>query len=55
MVSILTLEGERLARWGDPKYRSCHGIWGNSQGDLYVVQPVPGKRGRQVVKYVRQR
>ncbi len=55
MVSILTLEGERLAQWGDPQYRSCHGLWGDSHGDLYVVQPVPGKRGRHVVKYVRQR
>jgi DNA-binding beta-propeller fold protein YncE len=55
MVSILTLEGERLAQWGDPRYRSCHGLWGDSHGDLYVVQPVPGKKGRQVVKYVRQR
>jgi sugar lactone lactonase YvrE len=54
MVSILTLEGERLAQWGDPRYRSCHGLWGDSHGDLYVVQPVPGKKGRQVVKYVRQ-
>jgi DNA-binding beta-propeller fold protein YncE len=55
MVSILTLEGERLAQWGDPRYRSCHGLWGDSHGDLYVVQPVPGKKGRHVVKYVRQR
>jgi sugar lactone lactonase YvrE len=54
MVSILTLEGERLAQWGDPRYRSCHGLWGDSHGDLYVVQPVPGKKGRHVVKYVRQ-
>jgi sugar lactone lactonase YvrE len=55
MVSILTLEGERLAQWGDSRYRSCHGLWGDSHGDLYVVQPVPGKKGRHVVKYVRQR
>ena len=28
MISILTLDGERLARWGDgPIHRSCHGIW----------------------------
>ena len=55
MISVLTLEGERLTQWGDPQYRSCHGLWGDSHGDLYVVQPVPGKRGRQVVKYIRQR
>ena len=53
MVSILTLEGERLTRWGDPMYRSCHGIWGDSNRDIYVVQPVQGKRGRQIVKYHR--
>jgi hypothetical protein len=35
-------------------YRSCHGIWGDSHGDLYVVQPVKGVKGRRIVKYVRQ-
>ena len=55
MVSILTLEGERLTQWGDPMYRSCHGIWGDSHRDIYVVQPVQGKRGRQIVKYHRHR
>lgn len=53
MVSVLTLEGERLTQWGDPMYRSCHGIWGDSHRDIYVVQPVQGKRGRQIVKYHR--
>jgi DNA-binding beta-propeller fold protein YncE len=55
LVSIWTSEGERLAQWGDIMYRSCHGIWGDSHGDLYVVQPVKGVKGRRVVKYVRQR
>ena len=54
MVSILTLDGERLARWGGPIHRSCHGIWVDSQGDLYVVQPGEWGRVRRVVKYVRQ-
>jgi sugar lactone lactonase YvrE len=54
LVSVLTLDGERLAQWGDPAYRSCHGLWGDSHGDLYVVQPVKGMRGRRVVKYRRQ-
>jgi DNA-binding beta-propeller fold protein YncE len=53
MVSILTLDGERLARWGGPIHRSCHGIWVDSQGDLYVVQPGEWGRVRRVVKYVR--
>ena len=54
-ISILTLDGERLARWGDgPVHRSCHGIWVDSRGDLYVVQPGQWGRVRRVVKYERQ-
>jgi DNA-binding beta-propeller fold protein YncE len=53
LVSVLTLEGERLAQWGDPSFRSCHGIWGDSRGDLYVVRPGAGGRQRRVVKHVR--
>ena len=55
LVSVLTLEGERLAQWGDPSFRSCHGIWGDSRGDLYVVRPGAWGRGRRVVKHVRVR
>ncbi len=55
MISILTLDGERLARWGDgPVNRSCHGIWVDSHSDLYVVQPGDWGRVRRVVKYERQ-
>jgi streptogramin lyase len=54
MVSILTLEGERLARWGSPIHRSCHGIWGDSRGDLYVVMPGEWGRTRRVVKFLRK-
>ena len=39
---------------GDPIHRSCHGIWGDSHGDIYVVQPGEWGRVRRVVKYVRQ-
>ncbi len=53
MISVLTLEGERLAQWGDPSFRSCHGIWGDSHGDLYVVRAGPWGRPRRVVKHVR--
>jgi DNA-binding beta-propeller fold protein YncE len=53
LVSVLTLDGERLAQWGDASFRSCHGIWGDSRGDLYVVRPGAWGRGRRVVKYVR--
>jgi hypothetical protein len=54
-ISILTLDGERLARWGDgPVHRSCHGIWVDSHRDLYVVQPGEWGRARRIVKYSRQ-
>jgi DNA-binding beta-propeller fold protein YncE len=54
-ISILTLDGERVARWGDgPVNRSCHGIWVDSRSDLYVVQPGEWGRVRRVVKYERQ-
>jgi DNA-binding beta-propeller fold protein YncE len=55
-ISILNLDGERLARWGDgPVHRSCHGIWCDSRRDLYVVQPGEWTpRARRVVKYHRQ-
>jgi DNA-binding beta-propeller fold protein YncE len=54
LMSVLTLDGERLAQWGDPSFRSCHGIWGDSHGDIYVVRPGHWGRTRRVVKYVRQ-
>ncbi|MPZ45979.1 MAG: hypothetical protein GEV05_21850 [Betaproteobacteria bacterium] len=53
LVSVLTLDGERLAQWGDPSFRSCHGIWGDSRGDLYVVRPGSWGRKRRVVKHSR--
>ena len=55
MFSVLTLEGERLAQWGDPSFRSCHGIWGDSHGDIYAVRAGPWGRRRRVVKHVRVR
>jgi len=54
MISILNSEGARLTQWGDPEFRSCHGIAGDSRGDLYVVQPIKGVKGRRIVKYIRQ-
>ena len=53
LVSVLTLEGERLAQWGEPAFRSCHGIWGDSRGDIYVVRAGSWGRKRRVVKHVR--
>lgn len=55
MISILTLDGERLARWGDMIHKSCHGVWGDSHGDFYVVQPGEWGRIRKVVKFERVR
>ena len=34
--------------------KSCHGIWADSNKDLYVVMPFEGSTGRTVVKYHRQ-
>ena len=55
LVSVLTLEGERLAQWGDPSFHSCHSIWGDLRGDLYVVRPGTSVRTRRIVKHVRLR
>ena len=53
LVSILTLEGERLAQWGSEIHRSCPGVWGDSHKDLYFV--MPGEwRPRRVVKFTRK-
>jgi streptogramin lyase len=53
LFSILTLDGERLARWGAPIHKSCHGVWGDSHGDIYVVMPGEWGRTRRVVKFER--
>jgi len=55
LVSILTLDGERLAQWGDPSFKSCHGVSCDSRGNLYVVRAGPWGRRRRVVKHVRLR
>ena len=54
LVSILNLDGERLAQWGEELHRSCHGIWVDSHKDLYVVMPGSWGRVRRVVKYTRK-
>ena len=54
LVSILNLDGERLAQWGEELHRSCHGIWVDSHKDLYVVMPGEWGRTRRVVKYLRK-
>ena len=54
LMSILTLEGERLAQWGSMTHRSCHGIWLDSRRDIYVVQPPTSGPPRTVVKFIRK-
>ena len=39
----------------DRVYCSCHSLWGDSRGDLYVVRPGTSSRPRRVVKHVRLR
>ncbi len=53
LISILTLGGQRLAQWGSTVHRSCHGMWVDSNKDMYVVQPGDWGRDRRVVKFVR--
>lgn len=54
MISVLDMQGNRLAQWGDAMYKSCHGIWGDTRGDIYVVRAGPWGRNRRVVKHVRR-
>ncbi len=54
LFSIITLDGERIARWGSEVNISCHGAWVDSHGDIYVVQPGDFGRKRRVVKFHRK-
>lgn len=57
-VSIIDLEGNVLGRWGDErshepgKFWGPHGIWVDSQGDVYVSEVLEGQR---VQKFARRR
>ena len=53
LVSVLGPDGERLAQWGSLAHQFCHGIAGDSRGDLYVVQKGDWGRVRRVVKFIR--
>ena len=54
LMSILTLEGERLARWGSINHLGVHGIWVDSHKDMYVVESVVRRGLRRIVKFIRQ-
>jgi len=57
-ISILNLDGELLARWGDGvrretpgHFRGCpHGIWTDSRGDLYVSEVQTDGRFQKFVR-----
>lgn len=57
-VSVLDLEGNVLARWGDErshapgKFWGPHGIWTDSEGSIYVSEVLDGQR---VQKFARKR
>ena len=57
-VSVLDLQGNVLARWGDERshepglFWGPHGIWTDSKGDLYVAEVLEGQR---VQKFRRKR
>jgi streptogramin lyase len=55
IFTVLTLDGEVLASWGDESHYSIHGVAGDSDGNIYFVQPLPerGEKARRLVKYVR--
>ena len=53
LFSICDLDGERMTQWGSEIHRSCHGVWADSQKDVYCV--MPGEwQPRRVVKFIRQ-
>ncbi len=54
LVSVLDLNGNRLAQWGSMDHYSCHGVWADSRKDLYVVMPGEWGRTRRVVKFHRR-
>ena len=49
-ISILSIDGELLARWAGPTGAGAHAIWVDSHGDIYVNQNLEGQR---IVKYRR--
>jgi hypothetical protein len=57
-VSVMTLDGDVLARWGskgegqDQFTNAPHSIWADSRGDIYVSEVV---QPNHIQKYTRRR
>ena len=49
-MTVLSIEGEVLARWAGPTDAGAHAIWVDSRGDLYINQNLEGQR---LLKYRR--
>jgi peptidylglycine monooxygenase len=49
-MSILTLDGEVIAKFAGPTDAGAHAIWVDSHGDLYINQNLEGQR---LLKYRR--
>ena len=54
LFSVLSLEGDLITQWGSELHRSCHGVWADSNKDLYFVMPGEWGRDRRVVKFHRR-
>ena len=52
--SVLSPDGERLTEWGSEENKSCHGVAGDSHGDVYFVQRIETGQPRRLVKYIRR-
>ena len=43
-MSVVSLDGQLLARWSGPTEAGAHAIWVDSRGDLYINQNLEGQR-----------
>ena len=43
-MSILSIDGEVLAKWDGPTEAGAHAVWLDSRGDIYVNQNLEGQR-----------
>jgi len=49
-MSVVSLDGQLLARWSGPTGAGAHAIWLDSRGDIYINQNLEGQR---LLKYRR--